>query len=210
MKNRSVCLYLLTATLFGVLALAQDGASPAPRPPDESHPVRAEVLKRFDANQDGQLDDTERALARAAWQKRRAEHPGTRSGLDRAGWGGPLAGGDVCWGREKLQQYHRSQYSRRMQLRLHHLQRQKLIQRFDADHDGRLSDTERAGAKQTLAAFRDDRRNRRHEILERFDRNGDGQLDETERASARQARQEFLKHYPIIARGAPVPAAPAK
>ncbi len=57
--------------------------------------------------------------------------------------------------------------------------RQKLLERFDKDGDGKLSPEERALAKQAKKAH----------ILKRFDADGDGKLSPTERDAARKARQ---------------------
>jgi hypothetical protein len=95
--------------------------------------------------------------------------------------------------------------------------RQRLLERFDANHDGQLDDTERAAARAEWqirrthrAEMREDLRTglqeQRQAILARFDRNGDGHLDEYERKELRQAWQDFLKVRPVVA-PAPSPAA---
>lgn len=61
---------------------------------------------------------------------------------------------------------------------------QKMIEKFDLDHDGKLDDAERAQMK---AAFEAKRAARKAENLARFDLNKDGQLDDSERAAMRDA-----------------------
>lgn len=71
-----------------------------------------------------------------------------------------------------------------------HPKRDELLQRFDANHDGKLDDTEKAAAK---AAMQKNRGKGRDELLKRFDANGDGKLDETEKAAAKKWREEHGK-----------------
>jgi Ca2+-binding EF-hand superfamily protein len=62
---------------------------------------------------------------------------------------------------------------------------QKMIEKFDLDHDGKLDDAERAQMK---AAFEAKRTERKAEMLARFDLNKDGKLDDSERAALRDAK----------------------
>ncbi|MEJ1973693.1 MAG: hypothetical protein WDM96_14890 [Lacunisphaera sp.] len=86
---------------------------------------------------------------------------------------------------------------------------QRLLERFDANHDGQLDDTERAAARaawqirraqrtELRKELRDRLQERRQEVLAHFDRNGDGRLDENERAELRQAWQDFLGQHPVM------------
>ncbi len=56
--------------------------------------------------------------------------------------------------------------------------RAKLLEKFDANGDGKLDETERKAAREALKA----------KILEKFDEDGDGKLSEDERAKAKEAR----------------------
>lgn len=70
--TRFLSLTLCTLALTAGSLLAEDTATPAPAASTETakHPkAREEMLKRFDANGDGKLDETERAAARAAHPK---------------------------------------------------------------------------------------------------------------------------------------------
>jgi len=67
---------------------------------------------------------------------------------------------------------------------------ERLLERFDANHDGRLDADERAAAERAIDEHRQSRERRWREQRERFDVNGDGQLDETERAALRTWMRE--------------------
>ena len=69
MKTSSVSLALLAATLLAAPALAQTEMTPAQPPPPAGGGMKArhrELIKRFDQNKDGRLDDEEKAAAHAA------------------------------------------------------------------------------------------------------------------------------------------------
>lgn len=64
-----------------------------------------------------------------------------------------------------------------------------MLEQFDTDGDGQLSEAERQVARES-GAFSGKRGRggkRRQEILEEFDIDGDGQLSETERQAARDS-----------------------
>jgi hypothetical protein len=65
--------------------------------------------------------------------------------------------------------------------------RQKLLEKFDTNHDGKLDETEMAAAK----AFLKQKREELHKkLLEKFDANHDGKLEPDERAAAKAAMQQ--------------------
>lgn len=75
--------------------------------------------------------------------------------------------------------------------------RQQMLERFDADGDGKLSDEERATARETLKA---EAQERRDEHFARMDANGDGLISKEEfdadfekRQQERQKRCEEIK-----------------
>jgi hypothetical protein len=59
-----------------------------------------------------------------------------------------------------------------------------ILRKYDADRDGRLSETERTAWKEDVQRGRAEAQARR---LERFDANHDGKLDKTEKAEAAKA-----------------------
>ena len=96
MKNRSVSLCLLTATLFAAPAFAEgvppEKAPPSPVPNQAGRPTRDEMIKRFDQDGDGQLNEAERQKGREEMRRKWADKAGPR---------GP--GGE---GMRKMQQRH--------------------------------------------------------------------------------------------------------
>lgn len=71
--------------------------------------------------------------------------------------------------------------------------RQRLIEHFDKDGDGKLNDEEKAAMQQFLEQRRKNRGERRggprpsrEEMIQRFDKDGDGELNEEERKNMRE------------------------
>lgn len=143
MKNRSVTLSLLTATLFAIPVLAR---AEAPAIHAAYGPRHAEMVKRFDRNGDGQIDTAERQAARAEMRQRWSQH------RNQAGFGkmrgqkrtqvlqrfdhdhdGRLNDAEYAEARAAREQ-HRAQAQAR---------RQQMLSRFDRDGDGRIDDIER-------------------------------------------------------------------
>lgn len=170
MKKPDLTRMLLSATLFlgaGLAAQAQETPPPpspddevalAPPPPvDESiqpPPVRAELIKKFDKNGDGKLDDAEKAEARKAFGK---NHPRLAEKMRSAKRGpgnedfrrGFMLGKFDQNGDGKLDDTERAaaraEGEKRMRAGLEkELQRLKAI---DADGDGKISDSEWAASK---------------------------------------------------------------
>jgi hypothetical protein len=71
----------------------------------------------------------------------------------------------------------------------------EVIERFDSDGDGKLSQEER---REAMKARREMRGQIRQRMLEKFDANGDGKLDEEERNTAKEARK--AKHEEILSK----------
>lgn len=76
----------------------------------------------------------------------------------------------------------------------------EVIDKFDKDGDGKLSDDERAAAREAMK----DHHEKRHEwMIEKFDKDGDGKLSEEEKEAMEAARKakheefkkEMLKKY---------------
>jgi Ca2+-binding EF-hand superfamily protein len=72
----------------------------------------------------------------------------------------------------------------------------RLLEKFDANHDSKLDEQERAAAKAWVQEHRG-------ELIQKFDTNGDGKLDDQERAAAKDAlrtklqgrREEIMKKF---------------
>jgi Ca2+-binding EF-hand superfamily protein len=115
------CSVALSLAIAAVSAVSQTALAAPGEGAGNRDQVRQKVLQKFDKNSNGQLDPDEREEAKAAVQKRRQQGGGT--GL---GKGGAKQGQD----------------SER---------RQRLLEKFDTDGDGKLSETERAAAKEARA-----------------------------------------------------------
>ena len=127
-------------------------------------PSRGEMLKKFDTDGDGKLNEEER-------KKVRDEMVSRRSGLP------PLLAKKFDKdGNGKLSEDERAAFRKEMASKGRKLP-PHLMQRFDTDGDGTLSDEERAGAKQ---AWED----RKKEMIEKFDADGNGELSVEERREA--------------------------
>jgi Ca2+-binding EF-hand superfamily protein len=183
MKARPLFLGVLSAALCAIAAPAQTETKPAPAPTpvkaDNSGQMekrRQEMLKRFDLNGDGKLDEAEKAAMKETLKQEKT----LRGSGDIGSLGAPAApvpgpGGEV----------HNDRFFK------------ELIKRFDRDGDGKLDASELAdmeAARQQMqqngggARFRE-------QMLKMFDRNGDGVLDEAERAEAAKFREEQIKRF---------------
>ncbi|MFZ5494575.1 MAG: hypothetical protein ACOZE5_04475 [Verrucomicrobiota bacterium] len=230
MKNRSVTLSVLTATLFAIPVLAQSEppAAPAPEtgPMKGPHPRREEFIRRFDRNADGKLDETERQAAREEVRAKAREKLVRRFDHDGDGRLNDAEKAEARQARKQFRHEREHRLLRGYMARRHHLRgvdgpggfgfagpqgfrgpggrmRGEILQRFDKDQDGRLDDTERAAAKKAGEEMRARFRENRRDVLARFDQDGDGKLGETERQELRDAWQRFLQQQP------PLPAKPA-
>lgn len=176
MNARSFALGLLTAALCAISAPAQTETRPAAAPADRSGQLeqrRQEMLRRFDQNGNGKLDDTEKAAMKEAQQKERK----VRGSGDISGLGGANAApGEGGGGRVMVQE---------------------LLKRFDRDGDGKLDEAELAELirSRNAAGPGAPGARLREQMLKLFDKNGDGQLDQEERAAAEQFRADQVKRF---------------
>lgn len=178
MKTSSVSLTLLTAALLAVPAPAQDemtdpGAKPAAAGRMKKN--HEELIRLYDKNGDGRLDEDEKAAAHKAMRMEggggekdrrkkilkvfdkdgdgrlndaeRAEAEKARAMLEKNGGPGKF--------------------------------RDQALKRFDKDGDGQLNETERAAAEKFRA-----------EQIKKFDADGDGQLNDAEKETALKAFME--------------------
>jgi Ca2+-binding EF-hand superfamily protein len=210
MKARPFFLCVLSAALCAIPARAQDEAKPEAPKADKSGSMekrRQEMLKRFDLNGDGKLDDEEKAAMKAAQKQERAVRGSGDIGSMGTGQGEMAPGGEPpradLFVRELLKRFDKDGDGKLDAAELAEMMkaraaaggqgmgaaggqfRQQILKMFDKNGDGKLDDEERAAAEK----FRD-------EQLKRFDKNGDGQLDAEERAEAMKA---FLSDHPEMA-----------
>ncbi len=116
---------------------------------------RAELIKKFDKDNSGDLDQEERAAARAAFEKRRGEGDGQRrrpSGLDRAALlkkfdkdeSGDLNDEERAALKKHLEEMRAKRGDRPT------FDREKIIAEFDKDKDGKLNEEERTAARAAM------------------------------------------------------------
>ena len=65
---------------------------------------------------------------------------------------------------------------------------EKMLEKFDADGDGKLNESERAEAKKAHEARREEMKARHEAMKEKFDTDGDGKLSKEERDAAFEAQ----------------------
>jgi len=128
------------------------------------------LLERFDRNGDGKLDKDERASARQHFPPRHGRGKGSFP-RGRPPWYKAPGGART----------HPAQPGRTNSKFYDWIRK-----RFDADGDGKLSDDERARAREALDTRRGPRRPPAS-LIQRFDTDGDGKLSPAERARAMKA-----------------------
>jgi len=171
MKSPSLPLFALPATLFlavaaflradpppgGPAAAPVTLAPPAARQAAALTPTEA-LVRRFDTNGDGKLDEGELA---AAHEELRAAPEMPDGEMDPTG---QAAAGRIPGGRGAAA---RAIYAR-------------LLAKFDVDHTGALTPAQQAAA---VAFLQQNNPYLYQNLLQRFDANGDGQLDAAETAT---------------------------
>ncbi len=209
---------LLTLTSVFLYAADEDGprkpGAPRRGPHGGRPEMHADVMKKFDVDGDGKLSEAERTDLRAAIKERAEKRMLERHDAD---GDGVLSDGE----REKMREEYRARredMARRFRGRRVEMSselKDELLELFDTDTDGELSEEEwfdarRAylrlqekekaegpeGEKGAVNAPRDrdgqklEKRNRnrknQEQILKKFDADGDGKLSEDERRKARE------------------------
>jgi Ca2+-binding EF-hand superfamily protein len=149
----------------------------AQRPEHRHRPHVRDVLRKFDADGDGKLSESERQAAKAHRQQQVEQR--------RERWRDRL---DTDGDREVSESEKQTALDR---LKQHHPQRyQKLVERADADGDGEVSPDEARAARE---AHRRKMKQRRARLIERFDANDDGELSANELNAARQAHRRKMR-----------------
>lgn len=203
MKKPELTSLLAAATLFlapGLIANAQPRPAPGTDQPGPNRHAR--MLERFDANADGQLDQAERATARAAIEAemrgRLADNPRFLQRADTDG-DGVLSDAEWAEAREHLHRARAEHMERKRpgpagfqgpdagphRPRDPGFQRGYVLGKYDANGDRRLDETERNQLKA-------DRENRVRQQMEQrlarlkaVDADGDGHINDTEWAAAK-------------------------
>ncbi|MFI3243713.1 MAG: hypothetical protein R3Y56_05625 [Akkermansia sp.] len=157
---------LILALILAPMSLAQtDNDRPSraqngQRNPEMRQNMKAKMLEKFDTDGDGELSDDERSQAKSARENRSGGQAGGAQGKN--GFGGAKgkngAGKKQGITKEML--------------------RKRILDKFDADSDGKLNEDERAKAK---AAH--------EQRLQKYDTNGDGKIDKEERKELMSERR---------------------
>jgi Ca2+-binding EF-hand superfamily protein len=216
MKRLGLPPLLLPATLFLAAGLLAEEPKPAEKPVPPP-PVRAmgtmsseEMLRRFDTNHDGKLDEDETAAAHEAMLKERMD----RQTAVTAAPGGQQFRQQML---EKFDKNHdgRLDDDERAEMQKYLLAqglgpggavREELIKRFDKNGDGKL-DAEETAAMQK---FLQERRAQggaagqavagpaqmREFLLQQFDKNGDGKIDDTEMVELEKVTRPRMEKNP--------------
>lgn len=207
MKVRKLIACLAAVVVAGVTAAAQEPAAAKSEPKPQFN--RQDLIKRFDQDGDGQLNEAERVAAREAMPSRAAR---TNQ---------PAAAGSAADGRnEVVKRFDKNgdgviddseRTAARDELKKSRpapegssnavparpaIDRQMVVKEFDKDGDGKLSDEERQAAMRAMrermvapGAPGDGPDLNSAAMIKRFDKNGDGQLGEAERTSMREEMQ---------------------
>jgi uncharacterized membrane protein YebE (DUF533 family) len=129
-------LSVFSFTNFSVYAQSGPGSYPQAGKGGEGGPrpeFKQKMLQRFDTNRDGMLDESERAQMKEAMHKRAMQEQGGARGFSPSetpqGGGSEKGGG---FGMREFDNPQREQFKQRM------------MQRFDGNHDGQLNDAERS------------------------------------------------------------------
>jgi Ca2+-binding EF-hand superfamily protein len=166
----------------------------------------AEILRRFDRNGDGRIDDDERADAYEAMRRERSERQTSGPVINAArreefrqrffarfdlDHDGRIDDAERANATRMLGETRRGQAS---------ALRDELMQLFDANRDGKLDDTEKAALTEFLAASQgkgsEGGAALRADLVRRMDRNRDGRVDEKELAAAESMLRARLQTNP--------------
>lgn len=128
--------------------------------------MRAEAVKRFDTDGDGQLNDAERAVARSQWDARGAEVRELMVRRYDADGDGQLNEQEREAARQEMREVRREISDR-------------LVPQYDLDGDGELNEQERAAARPAYEAEYD-----RLRVVAMLDRDGSRAVEPTELALA--------------------------
>jgi len=197
-------LVLSSAVVAVMVVRAQEaGDTPAGGPPKID---RTEIIRKFDQNGDGVIDDAERQAARKALATSRPRATGTGEApaaakserlrrFDRNG-DGVIDDQERQGIRDELAKT-RPPGGTNLAAQRPPIDREALVKEFDKDGNGALNDTERKAAMQAMrerlqraTGTNAPARPARAEVLRRFDANGDGVLDDAERRKAQATRPE--------------------
>lgn len=163
-------------------AVARQAATSAPKAGSRT----AEILKRFDKNKDGRLDDDERAEAHETMLQEQMAKEAPPPGAQGLGYFPELA--LELFDRNhngQLDEDERTEAGAFVERGDPEATREALRRRFDQNRDGKLDDAERRES----AAYAIEHRGElmREVLFKRYDANGNGQLEPEEKTAVRAA-----------------------
>jgi len=153
--------------------------------------MRPELLKEFDKDGDGKLNDQERA---AMMEARKAKGEMMRKAMEKQfdkDGDGKLNDEE----RAAMMAARKAQFEKFMKAR---------EKEFDKDGDGKLNDEERAAMQADLQKHRANGP-QYQEMLKRFDKDGDGKLNDEERKAMMEERAKHMQPPPAAPTAAKVP-----
>ncbi len=202
-KTKVLLLTAIAMTAAGVTSYAQnapDQTAPTPpagaphAPPPPFGQILQNILEKYDANKDGQLDATEYAALQQDIKDGKLQPPGPPPGGPMGGWPGR--------GRMPLPK--------------------ELIEKYDVNHDGKLDETEREALHKDIQAGKvqlpppgpglpgpGQQPPTAAQLLEKFDADKDGKLDEAELTALLDDVRQHRLPPPRMRHGPGVPPADA-
>ena len=161
---RQVFAFMAAGLLASTVAVLADEGGPGGDPRGWG---RGDVLAKYDANKNGQLDPDEKAAFERDREARREEFI---KKFDTDG-DGTLSEAEKEAAREQFPRMGHGRHGAEMH--------QRMLEKYDANKNGTLDPEEREVARR-------DREARRAEFMKRFDTDGDGKLSDSEREAMRE------------------------
>jgi Ca2+-binding EF-hand superfamily protein len=206
MNTKKTTAILTCVAALGFRAQAEERKPDFPGRDKPVAPIRQKLMmQRFDKNKDGRLDDIEKAEMKKEHQRILEQFDKDNDGRldleerkafmqERRKKFGPRPGGDAAKGPQK---------DRPDAPRMNPQRHQQILEKFDANDDGKLDEQERRAAfKKHRERMGRERKgadggppSERHKMmLERFDADNDGRLNQQERAKMRSEMQKRLRN----------------
>ncbi|MBL9209321.1 MAG: hypothetical protein JNL92_02585 [Opitutaceae bacterium] len=206
MKRPGLIPPTLAATLFLLLiggpVEGAEAKGKADTPAARAARKADELLKRFDKNGDGRLDDDERADAKDAMMQDQLDRQMTRINAAPGGGERFRAQALELFDANKdgrLDDDERAEAQKFAEARQDPLAaRDELTKRFDRNKDGRLDADERSQAEAFLVELRAYGASRMREgLIRQFDRNADGKVDDQEMTALEQSVRPRMESTPL-------------
>ncbi len=166
--------------IFGAVCFAQQ--QPPCKDCKAPPPHKAKMLKMFDKDGDGKLNDEEKALAKAHMEKKIAEFKEKRKQFVKKIVEKFDKDGDKKLCEDELSSFLDEQRKmfKKMRARKNHRLPKEIMAKFDKDGDGELNKEERKAMFEEIKA-------RKAAFIKKFDKDGDGKLSDEEKAEMRNS-----------------------